>query len=153
MRVGGVSVLTYTFFFCVCLSVCLDIFFYLRVCSSVVWNLLVIIFTNNVLCVYIYISMYVCVHLCVCMIHILFNFGLDLSIFSVTLNFTKTLGDWCPHLKWLSRRIQSPTNKYLWCWFVFSQEKGCTLVPDVGNGVADTFWYTPSSSFFSDSFI
>ena len=32
------------------------------------------------LCVYIYISMYVCFHLCVPRIHILFNFGLNLHI-------------------------------------------------------------------------
>ena len=32
------------------------------------------------MCVYIYSSVYVCVHLCVCMIHVLFNFGLNLSM-------------------------------------------------------------------------
>ena len=64
------------FFLCVCVSMCPEIF----LCSSV-WNLQVIIFTNNLcVCVCIYISMHVCVHLCVCMIHVLFNFCLNLSI-------------------------------------------------------------------------
>ena len=73
----------------VCVCVC--------VCSNVVWNLLVIIFTNNFfylfcVCVYIYIYMYVCLYLCVYIIHVLFNFDLYLAI-----KFFLLFGVMCSH--------------------------------------------------------
>ena len=66
---------------CVCVCVCVGVvsdfifvFFSQCMSESASWDLFLCVY------IYIYIYMYICFHLCACMIYVLFNFGLNLSI-------------------------------------------------------------------------
>ena len=60
----------FSYFFSVCVNLCLEIFLFIYILYIYIYN------------IYIYIYPYVYFHLCVrvCAIHILFNFGLNSSI-------------------------------------------------------------------------
>ena len=78
-----VSDFTYNYFFCARACVCMRVQFFLCKCGlKFTGNYFFLIFFRMIfLCVYIYI--YVCcffLHLCVCIIHVLFNVGLIFSL-------------------------------------------------------------------------
>ena len=127
--VGVVSDFTYSYFFSVYVWMCVLRFFpvCMYVCGNVVWNIQVIIFFTNNFSVYIYIYIYIYIYVCfllyTCIVHVLFDFGLNLSInfFSFIWSSVSSLFWYMSvilNLLWLHSYRCFDTFSFVFCYFI-----------------------------------